>query len=133
MHCVRGLQGGNRTKDDSLEPCEFFFTARMRELLLEQREHVDALQMKHHKIIRWVFPDSNGDPLFRIVVDDGVETKRAPQYSKNVGALHKRKSKVFSGTHSLRVTACVERDNAGLSIEDNKNAGGWRATLLEGI
>lgn len=123
MHCVRGLQSGNRTKDDSLEPREFFFTARMRELLLEQREHVDALQMKHRKIIRWVFPDSNGDPLFRIAADDGVEIKRAPIFKK-CWRVAQRKSKVFSGTHSLRVTACVERDNAGLSIEDNKNAGG---------
>ncbi len=120
------------TKEDSPEPRRIFFTSVMRELLKSQREYVDAIQKQQRRIIRWVFPDASGDPLFFEFVDkEGVKQKKANAYFLKCWELALKRSKISrKGTHNLRVTAAVERDSAGLSLEDNRRAGGWETNVM---
>ena len=42
---------------------EFPLIPELREILKDQREYVDALQVKFGRLIPWVFPDENGHPI----------------------------------------------------------------------
>lgn len=117
------------TKDQ--RPRKLFFTERMRELLQSQRQFIDSLQKKLRRIIPFVFTDVEGNPFFNVRHDSYKIKHNEPNaYFLRSWKRAQKGAKTTKTTHNLRVTACVERDNAGISIKDNQLMGGWTTNIM---